>query len=420
MQKTEVVLFAPPFFRFCGSHNNRTCPSLTYLSAYLARAGIDSTIFNGDATASDKFWSMKWMFDNFQPFIDAVDGVGSLYGEVVETVMSFEPEVVVIAGAEPLIATKDWANPFIAGHFSKLLRSLGVYTVGLGHFFTLDRARFADQFDCIMGGEPSAAIVDIVRSRLTGYVPPRPIDLDVVPRLAPRFPEKQATDFVMTSFGCRFPCDFCLVQKLYGELGQPVRFVGLETVVQDIAQRAESEIYLTDLTFTMAPKKRLRALVRALEEAGVRKAYTIDTRVDCLNPEIADLLVELNVTRVKLGIEGGTQDMLNAFNKRTSMDENKRAIALLKERGIDVAAYLLIGGDIDERDYEITRQYIAELNPDFVPVAIWSYDLDTDYRYDTQFSPVRLKEWGISKEVFYKYLALQDDYNPTVGRLIGG
>ena len=418
MEHVDVVLFAPPYFRFCGSHNNRLCPSLTYLASYLDEADIPSVIYGGDATPAERFWSMRWMFQNFDSFVAAVDGKSHLYGEVIEILMSFDPKVVVIAGAEPLIATKDWADPFIAAHYSRLLRRLGLYTVGIGHFFTLDRARFEQDFDCIMGGEPSRAIVDIVRRKPRGYIEAQPIDLNVVPKIDRRFPEQQKADFVMTSFGCRFPCSFCLVQKFYKSLQQPVRFVELDTVVRDIGQRAEEDIYFTDLTFTMAPKARLRDLAARLRAAGVRKSYTIDTRADCINDEIGDILVDLNVQQVKIGVEGGTERMLQVFNKGTDLDVNDRAIRILRARGIKVLTYLLIGGDIDEKDYETTRAYIQQLNPDFVPVAIWAYDLSGDYRYDTQFSPVRLKKWGISEEVFFKYLSLQQAVNPTVGRLL--
>jgi anaerobic magnesium-protoporphyrin IX monomethyl ester cyclase len=417
-EMVEVVLLAPPYYRFCGSHNDRLSPSLAYLSAYLERAGVGHVIYNADATQADRFWSMGWMFRNFESFIDAVDGNGSLYGEVIEIVMSFEPRTVVIAGAEPLIATKDWANPFIAANFSKLLRGLGVYTVGLGHFFTLDRARFEDAFDCVMGGEPSAAIVDIVTGRPRGFVEPRPIDLDIVPKIDRRFPSKQKTDLVMTSFGCRFPCSFCLVQKFYKSLAQPVRFARLDTVVEDIAQRPEDEIYLTDLTFTMMPKRRLSDLISRLREAGVTRRFTIDTRADCLSEEIVDLLTELNVTQVKIGIEGATDAMLKTFNKGITVDTNQKAIELLRSRSIHVFTYLLIGGNIDHIDFKTTKLYIQELRPDFVPVAIWAYDLSGDYRYDTQFSPVRLREWGIPEDVYFDYLSLQDEINPTVGRLL--
>jgi pyruvate-formate lyase-activating enzyme len=415
--QVDVVLLAPPFYRFCGSHNNRAAPSLTYLSTFLERAGISHVVYNADHTPAQYFWSMRWMFDNYQPFVDAVDGRGSLYGEVTEIVMSFNPAVVVILGGEPLLATKDWGNPFIAANFARMFRRLGIYTVGLGHFFTLDRSRFESEFDCVMGGEPSERIVDVIRDRPAGYVPPSPIPLDAVPNLSRLYPSDQQTDFVMTSFGCRFPCSFCLVQQLYGQLDERVRFVELETVLADLAQRP-GDIYLTDLTFTYAPPKRLSALAEGLRERGIHKAFTIDTRVDLITSSIADQLVDLNVGRVKVGVEGITRDLLRSYNKRTDLDVIDRAVSLLKERGIKVVTYLLIGGVTNAEDYEATREYIERLEPEFAPVAIWAYDLTGDYRYDTQFSPLRLAEWGIDKEVFYRYLSLQDRINPTVGAML--
>jgi hypothetical protein len=418
MQKVDVVLFSPPYFRFCGSHNNRQSPSLTYLSAYLERAGISHVIYNADATPSERYWSMKSMFQNFQGFIDAVDGRGSLYGEAIETLMGFEPRTVVVAGGEPLIATKDWGNPFIAAHYARMLRRLGVHTIGLGHFFTLDRDRFAGDFDCVLGGEPNEQIVDAVRDRRVGYLEPRPLGLDILPGIGRGFPAGQTSDFVMTSFGCRFPCAFCLVPRMYGAMSQQVRFVDIDTVVRDIQQRPETEIYLTDLTFTRAPKQRLRALAAALRAASVTKRYTIDTRADCITEEIADILVELGVRRVKLGVEGVTKAMIKSFNKRIELERTEATVRILRSRGIEIVTYLLIGGQIDAEDYERTRQYIKDLAPDFVPVAIWAYDLATDYRYDTQFSPVRLRSWGVEESVFFKYIDLQSEINPTVGKLL--
>ena len=38
--EVDVVLLAPPYFRFCGSHNDRAAPTLTYLSRFLDDAGI--------------------------------------------------------------------------------------------------------------------------------------------------------------------------------------------------------------------------------------------------------------------------------------------------------------------------------------------------------------------------------------------
>lgn len=415
----DVVLLSPPFFRVCGSHNDRAPLSLAYLSRYLAEEDVDHVVLNADFTGADRYWSMRWMFDNFQPFIDAVDGVSSLYGEVVEQVMSYEPKVVVILGGEPLIATKDWTNPFIAANYAGHFRALGVHTIGFGHFFTLDTARFADQFDTILLGEPSRAIVDAVRRLPAGVVNGLPIDLDVAPLFAHMDPRGTETDFVMTSFGCRFPCAFCLVQQFYSQLDRRVRYVEADTVVRDIAARQTDHIYFTDLTFTHAPKHRLRELIDALAAAGVKRTYTIDTRVDCLDDEKVDLLAELGVTRVKIGVEGITPALLASVEKRTTPNQIDLAVARLRSAGMQVLTYLLIGGPASAEEYEATKTYIRRIAPDFVPVAIWAYeDLQKDYRYDTQFSPWTLANWGIDKQVFYDYIDLQQVVNPTVGAML--
>jgi uncharacterized Fe-S cluster-containing radical SAM superfamily protein len=415
----DVVLLSPPFFRVCGSHNDRAPLSLAYLSRYLDEAGIDHVVINADYTGANRYWSMRWMFDNFQSFINAVDGVSSLYGEVVEQVMSYDPTAVVILGGEPLIATKDWTNPFIAANYARLFRALGVHTIGFGHFFSLDAGRFVDQFDTLLRGEPSRTIVDVVRRLPRGVVDGLPIDLDVSPLFAHMDPPGTETDFVMTSFGCRFPCAFCLVQQFYSRLDRRVRYVEINTVVRDIAARQADHIYFTDLTFSHAPKRRLRELIDAFAAGDVKRTYTIDTRVDCLDEEKVELLAELGVTRVKIGVEGITPALLASVDKRTTPDQIDKAVARLQRAGMEVLTYLLIGGPASREDYEATKTYIRRIAPDFVPVAIWAYkDLTKDYRYDTQFSPWTLANWGIDKQIFYDYIDLQQAVNPTVGAML--
>ena len=418
MNHVDVVLLNPPFYRFCGSHNNRVPLSLCYLSTYLLESGVSHVVYNADFTGAETYWSMKWMFHNFSCFKDAVDNNGSLFGEVIEIIMSFTPKSVVIMGGDPLFPTKDWGNPFIAGNFAKRLKTMGIHTIGIGPFFTLDGKRFRDIFDCIMAGEPNDQIVKVAGSRATGRIAHKPIGLRKVPNLKNLYPEGQQTDFVMTSFGCTHSCAFCLAGQQYRFLEQPIRrYVDLDTVVSDLKQR-EGDIYLTDLDFPAASRERMMKLAKLMRYHGIRKRFTIESRVDSLTGEIADLLLELGVKRVKLGIEGITEKLLRVFCKGTNIRQIERAVGLLKARGIAVVAYLVVGGVRENRDYERTRKYIKELAPEFVAVNVWAYDLATDYRYDTQFSPYSLARWGLTPEIFFEYLDLQEEINPTVGRIL--
>jgi hypothetical protein len=100
------------------------------------------------------------------------------------------------------------------------------------------------------------------------------------------------------------------------------------------------------------------------------------------------------------------------------VQEVVRKIELIKKFGIKIVAYLLLGGDGGEQvDHDATIAMVRELKPDYVVPNIWAYDIRYDYRYDTQFSPVALERWNIDKEVYYKYLELQCEYNPTLGQM---
>ena len=420
MEQVDVVLFNPPFFRFWGSHNDRAPVTLCYLSRFLEQQNISHKVYNADYTGAETYWSMRWMFENFETFKYAVDDKGSLYGEVLEVLMSFNPKVVVIMGGEPLFPTKDWGNPFIAANFAKRLKTFGVHTVGIGPFFTLDKNRFEDCFDCILDGEPGEEIVEIVQQKTTGRVASKPINLQTMPNLAELYPHNQKVDFVMTSYGCFYHCAFCLVQKLYRRIGQStMRFVEMDTVMQDLAQRPdENAIYLTDLDFSMVPIERMEEFALRLNESGMKKTFTIESRVDTITEEMADLWVKIGIERVKLGVEGGTDELMKSFAKGTTVNQAETAVRILQARGIKVVVYLVVGGKGDPKEYENTRAFVKQLNPEFVAVNVWAYNLRTDYKYDTQFSPASLSHWNVNEEEFFKHLEMQHSINPTVGKML--
>ena len=419
MKHVDVVLFNPPFYRFCGSHNDKAPVSLCYLSEYLKKNNVSHVVYNADYTGAKTYWSMKWMFQNFDTFKDAVDNRGSLYGEVIEILMSFSPKTVVIMGGEPLFPTKDWGNPFIAENFSKRLKAFGIHTVGIGPFFTLDRKKFKDSFDCIMYGEPSEEIVNIVGLKAIGCMKSKPMNLQIIPNLQNLYPKEQIADFVMTSFGCKHHCAFCLASKFYRQIGQRgTRYVDIDAVIKDIKRRPDTHIYLTDLDYSVTPVSRMEEFANLLRVNDILKEFTIESRVDSLTEEKVNILSKIGVKRVKLGVEGGTKNLLKSFAKCTELHQVNKAVALLKDNDISVIVYLVVGGEVAAEDFQQTREYIKRLRPDFVAVNVWAYDLTVDYRYDTQFSPVSLARWHIEPVEFFKHIDLQKEINPTVGKII--
>lgn len=418
--KNKVVLFTPPFYRFMGSHNNKAPMSLCYLSRILDDQGIDHCVYNADATDSSIHWNLRFLFDNFQTYIDAVDGKGSLYGEVMENLMSMEPETVIIMGADPLVPTKDWGNPFIAAHFSSQLRKLGVFTIGIGPYFYLDQDRFVNEFDCLLGGEPSASVLEAVRNRPTGPIAAQRIATDLTPNFARLVPQRQTHNAVFSAFGCFELCGFCVAGQSYRKMGEGMRFVTDETLIRDITSRPHGNLYIHDLNFGIYTESALRHRVELLERHDIPKNYSfaVDCRLDGLDSGKLKLMRRMNITHLKLGIESLSNDVLASYQKNQTLGDIVEKLALIKEHGLKIVAYLLLGGDGAENvDHDATIAMTRQLEPDFVVPNIWAYDLRFDYRYDTQFSPVALERWNIEKAVYYKYLELQNEFNPTLGKL---
>ena len=418
-EQVDMVLLSPPFYRFMGSHNDKIPMSLTYLSAYLEDEDISHVVYNADYTGSSIYWSLKWMCENYDTYVDAVDGKGSLYGEVVEQVLSFNPKMVVIMGGEPLVATAEWGNPFIAANYAKRLKQQGVYTVGMGPFFTLDQERFLSDFDCILGGEPSEAIVDVFYKKPAGMLSFGLNRLDIMPSLDHLFPAAQKTNWAMTSFGCHFNCSFCINAALYGSLDDPIRHIDADTAARDLDRRQDDNIYLADLNFPVASTERIQTLLEAFNNVSLNKTFTIDARVDCITEEKAELMKELGITAVKLGVESLQQSKLDRWKKRITLQQTESAIQILQQQNMDVIFYLLIDAGITEDDYMATRAFVEKWRPSFIVPNVHAYDMASDYRYDTEFSPLRLKELGIPRELFYRFLDLQSSKNPTVGKIIG-
>jgi hypothetical protein len=418
--ETKVVLFNPPFYRFMGSHNNKAPMSLCYLSRILEDHDIDHCVYNADATQSTIHWNLRFLFDNFETYIDAVDGKGSLYGEVLENLQSMKPEVVIIMGADPLVPTKDWGNPFIAAHFSRQLRKLGIFTIGIGPYFYLDGDRFVNDFDCILEGEPSETVLEALRNRPTGPIGAKRMATNITPNFARLVPQGQRQNAVFSAFGCFEKCGFCVAGQSYRKMGEGVKFVPDEVLIRDILSRPHGNLYIHDLNFGIYPENAFRQRVELLERYDIPKNYSfaVDCRLDGLDEEKLKLMRRMNITHLKLGIESLSNEVLASYQKNQTLNEIVEKLALIKRSGIKIVAYLLLGGEGAEKvDHDATIAMIRQLEPDFVVPNIWSYDIRFDYRYDTQFSPVALERWHIEKDVYYKYLELQNEFNPTLGQL---
>jgi radical SAM superfamily enzyme YgiQ (UPF0313 family) len=151
------------------------------------------------------------------------------------------------------------------------------------------------------------------------------------------------THILMTSRGCPWACTFCGAETTWGRgfRGQSVGYV-LDAMASVLSRLPVKMIQIKDDTFT-TNKKRVLELCRGIRERKLGFFWSCDTRVDLLTE---DLLREMRLAgceRLSLGVESGSQTILNKIDKKITTDEIIESTELAKKFGIRVRYFMMLG-----------------------------------------------------------------------------
>lgn len=184
-----------------------------------------------------------------------------------------------------------------------------------------------------------------------------------------------------TTRGCPFKCNWC-AKPIYGNR---YNSRSPEHVVRELEllQRYKPDhIWFADDIFGLKPGwvQRFRDL---LAERGLRIRYKIQSRVDLLlESDTIDALVASGLEEVWVGAESGSQRILNAMDKGTTVEQIAEATRLLRSKGVRVCFFLQFGylGET-EADVEKTIRMVEDLMPDDIGVSV-SYPLPGTLFYE--------------------------------------
>lgn len=411
MTGCEAVLIQPPFLRLAGSHNDKVPLELCYLATHLRQAGISCTVLNADATGANCYVSWRRLFENSHYLQEAANGSSPFYDETLERVLSYKPAVAVIAAGDGLTPWVDLGNAYVSAFLSRMLMRHGIYTIGVGPFYSRVPTRFARSFDAILIGAASPSVVDLVQQRpRNAIVNGVPFQGSTVPDTAVE-PTGGRTDVVMTSFGCPMSCRFCFARD------QAFVPFPLEIVDADIKSRANHEIELGDAILPLG-MQRLERLATILERHGKKASCEVSVR--SVTPRSVALLRRMGVVAVKMGVESGDDAYLRTIDKRQDESQVLRAASLIREAGIHLSAYVLLGGpEYQLHMAEKTLELCQLIRADDYVINVWAYDdiERRDFRQDGHFSQATVERWGLSG-VMDDFFALQSLTKKGLGILV--
>lgn len=170
---------------------------------------------------------------------------------------------------------------------------------------------------------------------------------------------------ILTSRGCPFHCTFC---ANYITHGRKVRLRSIENVVGEIEllQKAYGvkEIHIIDDNFASS-KERVLEFCNEVSKRGLKFTLTFPNgiRLNSLDKEVLLKLKEIGCYSIIVGIESGSQKILNDMKKGLTIELIKEKVSLISSMGIDVTGFFIIGYPTETKgDIEETIKFAKELN----------------------------------------------------------
>lgn len=172
---------------------------------------------------------------------------------------------------------------------------------------------------------------------------------------------------MIASRGCPLKCIYC-----YHQMNAVFRQRTVGNVLMEMRLLRDhygfGAIKFFDDTFTMR-RRWVEEFCRALltERIGmVWQCIAVSRTVDA---DLIRVMAEAGCRQISFGIESGSQKSLDLMGKNTTIEQNRKALLACKRAGVRTKAYLIIGLPWETADdIAATRQFVAEVRPDYVQV----------------------------------------------------
>jgi anaerobic magnesium-protoporphyrin IX monomethyl ester cyclase len=218
---------------------------------------------------------------------------------------------------------------------------------------------------------------------------------------SPKKPGKYPVMSLIGTRGCPYKCTYCSTPWI----GQKPRYRSSANIIAEMKKVLDAGVRMfkfQDDTYTLSRKKLRQLAIDIRAELGESFAARIHTRVNTMDDDVAESLKLMNCRVTCFGIESGSQRVLDANHKGTTVQQNTEALKCAKRHGFYTIAFLVAGmaGETVETARE-TMDWLLSVKPylDSCNLAVgipypgsrwWTHPEDSgieiiDYNYDNQW-----------------------------------
>ena len=165
-----------------------------------------------------------------------------------------------------------------------------------------------------------------------------------------------------TSRGCPFGCSFCSVGSIWSK---KYTCLGAERIISEIEYLIKNfgakGIYFREDNFTLN-LKRTEEFCEKLIKKDINIQWACETRVDNISEDLVRLMSAAGCRGLYLGVESGSQRVLDILNKGITIEQIENTINWCKKYNIRTYCSLIVGTPEETyEDYLLTKKLIDRL-----------------------------------------------------------
>ena len=216
---------------------------------------------------------------------------------------------------------------------------------------------------------------------------------------------------ISTSRGCPSSCIYCVSPVISG---RKVRFRTPKSVVEELQECFEkhniADFFFKYDTFTINKAWVIELCDLIIDSNLCGKInWVANSRVNTIDEEMLAKMKKAGCSVIALGLESGSDESLKLMKKGTTVEQNKKAVNLIKKFGFKIFGFYLIGFPWENQDHlKQTRKLIFELDTDFIELSIATPFKGSEL-YSMLYEKLEKGEKVLGKDSF-KYSTIGTDY----------
>lgn len=177
---------------------------------------------------------------------------------------------------------------------------------------------------------------------------------------------------LVTSRGCFGSCSFC-DKKVFGNY---VSMHSAEYILEMMyilnKKHKIANIMFEDDDFLIS-KQRIEKLIELINKKGLNIPWTAKARIDTVDRDVLKIVKEGGCWQIAYGIESGSQEILDFYEKGIMLDKIKDKIALTKSIGLKVKCFFMLGNPTEDKNsVSQTIRLIKNLDIDDISVTFFT------------------------------------------------